>query len=194
MAFHLGSLGFLTPFEFDNFEEQVTNVLEGKLPPPSQTAVTYINCHWWCRWIIELQLTGILITFSYLPSWKRFSIRLIKLAEMMLSVEEIVELKVLMSNWMQVMQLLLFAVVCAVLSYVKTKPPAKQPKRRPVCWFSTRWSSTVALRPTSLTSISISTASTSLQSKEMVIAFKWIRKRKVNNEGTNNCDSNPSIE
>ncbi|GFV57225.1 hypothetical protein TNCV_346511 [Trichonephila clavipes] len=29
MAFHLGSLGFLTPFEFDNFEEQVTNVLEG---------------------------------------------------------------------------------------------------------------------------------------------------------------------
>ena len=30
MAFHLGSLGFLTPFEFDNFEEQVTNVLEGK--------------------------------------------------------------------------------------------------------------------------------------------------------------------
>lgn len=30
MAFHLGSLGFLTPFEFDNFQEQVTNVLEGK--------------------------------------------------------------------------------------------------------------------------------------------------------------------
>jgi NAD+ kinase len=29
MAFHLGSLGFLTPFEFHNFEEQVTNVLEG---------------------------------------------------------------------------------------------------------------------------------------------------------------------
>ena len=29
MAFHLGSLGFLTPFEFDHFEEQVTNVLEG---------------------------------------------------------------------------------------------------------------------------------------------------------------------
>lgn len=31
MAFHLGSLGFLTPFQFDNFEEQVTNVLEGEL-------------------------------------------------------------------------------------------------------------------------------------------------------------------
>lgn len=30
MAFHLGSLGFLTPFEFDNFQEQVTNVLEGE--------------------------------------------------------------------------------------------------------------------------------------------------------------------
>lgn len=30
MAFHLGSLGFLTPFEFDNFREQVTNVLEGE--------------------------------------------------------------------------------------------------------------------------------------------------------------------
>ncbi|KOX79573.1 NAD kinase [Melipona quadrifasciata] len=29
MAFHLGSLGFLTPFEFHNFQEQVTNVLEG---------------------------------------------------------------------------------------------------------------------------------------------------------------------
>nr|CAH7738886.1 unnamed protein product [Callosobruchus chinensis] len=29
MAFHLGSLGFLTPFRFDNFQEQVNNVLEG---------------------------------------------------------------------------------------------------------------------------------------------------------------------
>ncbi|XKL60438.1 hypothetical protein PGB90_007495 [Kerria lacca] len=29
MAFHLGSLGFLTPFKFENFQEQVTNVLEG---------------------------------------------------------------------------------------------------------------------------------------------------------------------
>ncbi|RWS31796.1 hypothetical protein B4U80_06474 [Leptotrombidium deliense] len=29
MAFHLGSLGFLTPFEFSNFEERVTSVLEG---------------------------------------------------------------------------------------------------------------------------------------------------------------------
>lgn len=29
MAFHLGSLGFLTPFQFDNFQEQVSNVLEG---------------------------------------------------------------------------------------------------------------------------------------------------------------------
>ncbi|XP_064610741.1 uncharacterized protein LOC135474966 [Liolophura sinensis] len=29
MAFHLGSLGFLTPFEFVNFRDQVTQVLEG---------------------------------------------------------------------------------------------------------------------------------------------------------------------
>ncbi|CAH2092747.1 unnamed protein product [Euphydryas editha] len=29
MAFHLGSLGFLTPFEFNNFQDQVLNVLEG---------------------------------------------------------------------------------------------------------------------------------------------------------------------
>ncbi|XP_043237208.1 NAD kinase-like isoform X1 [Amphibalanus amphitrite] len=29
MAFHLGSLGFLTPFKFDNFQEQVNAVLEG---------------------------------------------------------------------------------------------------------------------------------------------------------------------
>jgi NAD+ kinase len=29
MAFHLGSLGFLTPFQFHNFHDQVTNVLEG---------------------------------------------------------------------------------------------------------------------------------------------------------------------
>jgi len=29
MTFHLGSLGFLTPFKFENFQQQVTNVLEG---------------------------------------------------------------------------------------------------------------------------------------------------------------------
>ncbi|XP_017838073.1 NAD kinase isoform X2 [Drosophila busckii] len=29
MAFHLGSLGFLTPFRFDNFQEQLTSVLDG---------------------------------------------------------------------------------------------------------------------------------------------------------------------
>lgn len=31
MAFHLGSLGFLTPFNFENFQSQVTQVIEGKL-------------------------------------------------------------------------------------------------------------------------------------------------------------------
>merc|ERR1712212_549617 len=29
MAFHLGSLGFLTPFKFEDFRTQVTHVLEG---------------------------------------------------------------------------------------------------------------------------------------------------------------------
>jgi NAD+ kinase len=29
MAFHLGSLGFLTPFEFHNYQEQVACVLQG---------------------------------------------------------------------------------------------------------------------------------------------------------------------
>ncbi|EAW56151.1 NAD kinase isoform 1 [Homo sapiens] len=29
MAFHLGSLGFLTPFSFENFQSQVTQVIEG---------------------------------------------------------------------------------------------------------------------------------------------------------------------
>ena len=29
MAFHLGSLGFLTPFKFEDFESQVTKVLDG---------------------------------------------------------------------------------------------------------------------------------------------------------------------
>ncbi|KAG8142287.1 putative NAD kinase protein, partial [Naja naja] len=28
MAFHLGSLGFLTPFNFENFQSQVTQVIE----------------------------------------------------------------------------------------------------------------------------------------------------------------------
>ena len=30
MAFHMGSLGFLTPFEMDNFESQINYVLQGK--------------------------------------------------------------------------------------------------------------------------------------------------------------------
>lgn len=30
MAFNMGSLGFLTPFSFDNYKEQITNVLEGQ--------------------------------------------------------------------------------------------------------------------------------------------------------------------
>lgn len=29
MAFHLGSLGFLTPFKFETYQSQVTQVIEG---------------------------------------------------------------------------------------------------------------------------------------------------------------------
>ncbi|KAI3357116.1 hypothetical protein L3Q82_015584, partial [Scortum barcoo] len=32
MAFHLGSLGFLTPFKFDTYQSQVTQIIEGNLP------------------------------------------------------------------------------------------------------------------------------------------------------------------
>lgn len=31
MAFHLGSLGFLTPFKFDTYQSQVTQIIEGTL-------------------------------------------------------------------------------------------------------------------------------------------------------------------
>lgn len=30
MAFHLGSLGFLTPFKFDTYQTQVTQIIEGE--------------------------------------------------------------------------------------------------------------------------------------------------------------------
>ena len=43
MAFHMGSLGFLTPFEIENFEQQVTHVLEGRLHTKS-----YLNQHTTC--------------------------------------------------------------------------------------------------------------------------------------------------
>lgn len=32
MPFHLGSLGFLTPFNFDTYQSQVTQVIEGECP------------------------------------------------------------------------------------------------------------------------------------------------------------------
>uniref|UniRef100_A0A2K5J7H9 Uncharacterized protein n=1 Tax=Colobus angolensis palliatus TaxID=336983 RepID=A0A2K5J7H9_COLAP len=40
MAFHLGSLGFLTPFSFENFQSQVTQVIEGVIvsTPTGSTA------------------------------------------------------------------------------------------------------------------------------------------------------------
>lgn len=43
MAFHLGSLGFLTPFEFENFEEQVTHVLEGHAALTLRSRLRYVN-------------------------------------------------------------------------------------------------------------------------------------------------------
>ncbi|XP_075211038.1 NAD kinase-like isoform X4 [Lycorma delicatula] len=41
MAFHLGSLGFLTPFNFDRFEEHVTEVLEGLIISTSTGSTAY---------------------------------------------------------------------------------------------------------------------------------------------------------
>ena len=41
MAFHLGSLGFLTPFKFEDFESQVTQVLEGQ---PALTLRSRLKC------------------------------------------------------------------------------------------------------------------------------------------------------
>lgn len=40
MAFHLGSLGFLTPFNFENFQSQVTQVIEGE----SECSGTHKHC------------------------------------------------------------------------------------------------------------------------------------------------------
>lgn len=40
MAFHLGSLGFLTPFKFETYQSQVTQVIEGaviQLTLPSES-------------------------------------------------------------------------------------------------------------------------------------------------------------
>ncbi len=47
MAFHLGSLGFLTPFEVENFEQQITHVLEGMVKafewPQSQPVFNFLR-------------------------------------------------------------------------------------------------------------------------------------------------------
>lgn len=42
MAFHLGSLGFLTPFKFEDFETQVTDVLDGHAALISRTRLCCI--------------------------------------------------------------------------------------------------------------------------------------------------------
>ena len=41
MAFHLGSLGFLAPFKFEDFASQVTQVLEGQ---PALTLRSRLKC------------------------------------------------------------------------------------------------------------------------------------------------------
>lgn len=48
MPFHLGSLGFLTPFNFDTYQSQVTQVIEGErpgLPAPSRPTF-YFRLEW----------------------------------------------------------------------------------------------------------------------------------------------------
>lgn len=42
MPFHLGSLGFLTPFNFDSYQSQVTQVIEGECTGLSTDSVTGI--------------------------------------------------------------------------------------------------------------------------------------------------------
>lgn len=44
MAFHLGSLGFLTPFKFDTYQSQVTQVIEGTHPVPPVRPVCEVRC------------------------------------------------------------------------------------------------------------------------------------------------------
>lgn len=39
MAFHLGSLGFLTPFKFDTYQSQVTQIIEGTECSPACMSV-----------------------------------------------------------------------------------------------------------------------------------------------------------
>ncbi|KAL7978637.1 hypothetical protein Chor_010680 [Crotalus horridus] len=55
MAFHLGSLGFLTPFNFENFQSQVTQVIEGNaaLILRSRLKVKVIKEHWEKKAVIQ---------------------------------------------------------------------------------------------------------------------------------------------
>lgn len=41
MAFHLGSLGFLTPFKLDTYQSQVTQIIEGECSPTWQSQSFY---------------------------------------------------------------------------------------------------------------------------------------------------------
>ena len=43
MAFHLGSLGFLTSFRFRDFREKITDVLTGKFNPCNKNFKIYMS-------------------------------------------------------------------------------------------------------------------------------------------------------
>lgn len=55
MAFHLGSLGFLTPFSFENFQAQVTQVIQGESRP---WVGPTIPCGSGCPWFGDVYILG----------------------------------------------------------------------------------------------------------------------------------------
>lgn len=54
MAFHLGSLGFLTPFSFENFQAQVTQVIQGESQRWAEPAVPCGSGFPWVRGLLHL--------------------------------------------------------------------------------------------------------------------------------------------
>ncbi|KAI2799833.1 hypothetical protein BLOT_014261 [Blomia tropicalis] len=55
MAFHMGSLGFLTPYEFENFQQQITNVLKGNA---ALTLRSHLRCKVVCDTIMDNMLNN----------------------------------------------------------------------------------------------------------------------------------------
>lgn len=54
MAFHLGSLGFLTPFSFENFQAQVTQVIQGESRRWAEPTVPCGSGFPWVRGLLHL--------------------------------------------------------------------------------------------------------------------------------------------